>query len=93
MILDSRRYISPARVIRTRGESLRDKLISIRVNSRLFDEFNAIVKSKTRVSTYYGRKFIEYEGKMTYEGGGKYTVSDLLESALEEYVKANKMSK
>ena len=90
MILASLRYISPAQAARMRGESLRDKLISVRVNSRLLEEFNAIVKSKTRVSTYYGRKIIEYEGKTTYERGGKYTISDLLEAALEEYVKTNK---
>ena len=90
MTLASLRYISPARAIRTRGESLRDKLISIRVNSRLFDEFNAIVKSKTRVSNFYGRKIIEYEGKDTWSGGGKYSISDLLEAALEEYIKKNK---
>lgn len=69
---------------------MRDKLISIRVNSRLLDEFNAIVKSKTETSTYYGRKIITYEGKMTYAGGGKFTLADLLEGALEEYVKSNK---
>lgn len=70
---------------------MRDKLISIRVNFRLLNEFNVIVQSKTQVSTYYNRKFITYEGKMTYAGGGKYTVSDLLEEALEEYIKNNKV--
>ena len=70
---------------------MRDKLISIRVNSRLLNEFNAIVQSKTQVLTYYNRKFITYEGKAIYEGGGKYTVSDLLEEALEEYIKNNKV--
>lgn len=90
MILVSLRYISPARAARMRGESLRDKLISVRVNSRLLDEFNAIVKSKTRILIYYGRKIIEYEGKATYAGGGKYSISDLLEAALEEYIKKNK---
>ena len=69
---------------------MRDKLISIRVNSRLIDEFNAIVQTKTQVSTYYGRKIITYEGKDNYAGGGKFTLADLLEGALEEYVKSNK---
>ena len=69
---------------------MRDKLISIRVSSRLLDKFNSIVQTKTQVSTYYGRKVITYEGKMTYDGGGKFTVSDLLEEALEEYIKNNK---
>ena len=70
---------------------MRDKLISIRVNSRLLEQFNAIVQTKTQVSTYYGRKIITYEGKETYAGGGKFTVSDLLEKSLEEYIKNNKI--
>ena len=70
---------------------MRDKLISIRVNSRLLDEFNVIVKSKTQTSTYYGRKIITYEGKENYAGGGKFTVSDFLEKSLEEYIKNNRI--
>ena len=72
-----------------RGDHLRDKLISVRVDSRLLSKFDAIVKSKTNVSEYYGRKIIEYEGRSTYCGGGKYSVADLLEQALEEYIKKN----
>ncbi|MBE6645019.1 MAG: hypothetical protein E7612_06550 [Ruminococcaceae bacterium] len=68
---------------------MRDKLISIRVDSSLLSKFEAIVKSKTQVSTYYGRKIIEYEGRGTYFGGGKYSIADLLESSLKEYIKKN----
>ena len=68
---------------------MRDKLISIRVDSRLLSKFESIVKSKTQVRTYYGRKIIEYEGRATYSGGGKYSIADLLESSLEEYIKNN----
>ena len=68
---------------------MRDKLISVRVDSRLLSKFDAIVKSKTNVSEFYGRKIIEYEGRLSFYGGGKYSVADLLEQALEEYIKKN----
>lgn len=68
---------------------MRDKLISIRVDSRLLSKFESIVKSKTRITEFYGRKIIEYEGRATYSGGGKYSIADLLESSLEEYIKNN----
>lgn len=69
---------------------MRDKLISVRVNSRLLKQFNDIVNSKTQVIKCYGRNIYEYEGRREYAGGGKYTISDLLEKSLEEYVKNNK---
>ena len=72
-----------------RSFDLRDKLISVRVDSKLLSKFDSIVKSKTQVSTFYGRKIIEYEGRGTYSGGGKYSIADLLEHALEEYIKNN----
>ena len=64
---------------------MRDKLISVRVDSTLLAKFENIVKSKTKTETFYNRKFTYYEGVMT----GKYSIADLLESALIEYIKNN----
>ena len=69
---------------------MRDKLVTIRVSSRLLDKFQAIVASKTQVSTYAGRNFYSYEGRREYEvDGGKFTLGDLVENSLEEYIKKN----
>ena len=64
---------------------MRDKLISVRVDSTLLSKFEGIVKSKTKVETYSGRKIVYYEGVRD----GKYSIADLLESALLEYIKNN----
>ena len=64
---------------------MRDKIISVRVDSALLSKFESIVKSKTKVETYYGKKIIYYEGVCD----GKYSIADLLESALIEYIKNN----
>ena len=64
---------------------MRDKLISVRVDSTLLAKFENIVKSKTKIEVYYGKKIIYYEGVRD----GKYSIADLLESALLEYIKNN----
>ena len=64
---------------------MRDKLISVRVDSTLLAKFENIVKSKTKTEVCYNRKITYYEGFMT----GKYSIADLLESALLEYIKNN----
>lgn len=64
---------------------MRDKLISVRVDSTLLAKFENIVKSKSKTETFYNRKITYYEGFMT----GKYSIADLLESALMEYIKNN----
>lgn len=64
---------------------MRDKIISLRADSTLLTKFENIVKSKTKVETYYGRKIVYYEGVRD----GKYSIADLLESALLEYIKNN----
>lgn len=71
----------------------RDKLISVRVSSSLIDRFNVIVASKTQVEQYAGRNLYSYEGRrpsfFNGKDGGKYTIADLLEAALEEYIQKN----
>ena len=69
---------------------MRDKLISLRVNSQLVKRFESVVKSKTQVTTYAGRNHYTYKGQSAYWGGGKYTLADLLEAALEKYIAENK---
>ena len=64
---------------------MRDKIISLRVDSTLLTKFENIVKSKTKTEVYYGKKIIYYEGVRD----GKYSIADLLESALLEYIKNN----
>lgn len=48
---------------------------------------------QTDDTEYYVRKIIEYEGRSTYCVSGKYSVADLLEQALEEYIKKNSYKK
>ena len=69
---------------------MRDKIVAIRVSSRLLDKFNNIVASKTRTTTYAGRTFYEYEGRREFqENGGKFTLVDLVENSLKEYIERN----
>ena len=73
-----------------KGFVMRDKIVTIRVSSRLLDKFNNIVASKTQTTTYAGRIFYEYEGRREYQtNGGKFTLADLVENSLEDYIKKN----
>ena len=64
----------------------RDKTISVKVNSDLLEKFNKIVDSKTRRWEYAGRVHYDYLGQLS---SGKFSVGDLLEKALKEYVCSN----
>ena len=67
----------------------RDKIITVRVNSKLFDEVQKIIDSHTYGFELRGRNHYRYtDEKHTYHG--KYTIADLLESAMEEYIENSK---
>ena len=63
----------------------RDKIISVRVNSDLLDKVQKIIDSRTYTLEIRGRNHYRYksENRTEYE---KYTIADLLESAMWEYV-------
>ncbi len=63
----------------------RDKIISVRVDSSLLNEVQKIIDSRTYSYELRGRNQYRYkdENGTAYE---KYTIADLLESAMNEYV-------
>ena len=71
----------------------RDLTKSVKVNSVLLKQFNDIVESKTRRWDWCGR--IRYD--CVFSGGGlcsgKYSIADLLEKALIEFIDLNSIQK
>lgn len=71
----------------------RDKIISLRVKSDLYDKVNFIINQNTRCyETYATKKYYnELSGKYrNYENFyRKFSIADLLEIALEEFIKDN----
>jgi len=63
----------------------RDKIISVRVDSSLLNEVQKIIDSRTYSYELRGRNHYRYEDEngTAYE---KYTIADLLESAMKAYV-------
>lgn len=63
----------------------RDKIISVRVDSSLLNEVQKIIDSRTYSYELRGRNQYRYkdENGTAYE---KYTIADLLESAMKAYV-------
>ena len=71
----------------------RDKVISLRVNSKLVAEYQAIIDSQTKFyPTRGGRKFYVFEGaeRHSYEMYRKYTLADFLEDKLQEFINLHK---
>ena len=65
----------------------RDKLISVRVNARLLNEVKKIIDNKTEVyEGYGGRKLYTYHDSKRPNTWDKFTIADLLEEKLEEYI-------
>lgn len=65
----------------------RDKLISVRVNERLLNKVKEIIDSKTEVHEGYGaRKSYTYHDQKRPYKYDKFTVADLLEEKLKEYI-------
>ena len=65
---------------------MRDKVISLRVNSKLLGKVNDVISSRTQSFTGRGgRNYYTYR-----DGSGfaydKFTVADLLEDAMKKYV-------
>ncbi len=67
----------------------RDKIISVRVDSALLDEVQKIINSRTYVFELRGRNYYRYIDENGYSFN-KYTIADLLENAMHEYI--NKFS-
>ncbi len=63
----------------------RDKIISVRVDGSLLNKVQKIIDSRTYSYELRGRNHYRYkdENGTAYE---KYTIADLLESAMNEYV-------
>ncbi len=63
----------------------RDKIISVRVNSDLLDKVQKIIDSRTYIIEVRGRNIYHYKDENRHTQD-KYTIADLLESAMNEYV-------
>lgn len=64
----------------------RDKVISVRVNSELYDEVLKFIESKTKVYKCWNSNYYEYRDYKRRYWRGKFTVADLLEEKFEEYL-------
>ena len=65
----------------------RDKLISIRVDQKLYNKFIKIVDEHTKVYDSWGsRKMYDYCDPLLPHHYNKFTIADLLEIALKEYI-------
>lgn len=71
----------------------RDLTKSVKVNSDLVKKFDEIVESKTRRWNWCGRT--HYDCIFSGQGlsSGKYTIADLLEKALLEFINENSIQK
>lgn len=72
---------------------MRDKIISLRVRSDLYDKANMIINKNTSCYETYATKryYNELNGKYrNYEKfHRKFSIADLLEIALNEFIKEN----
>ena len=64
----------------------RDKNISVKVDSTLLKQVQKIIDSRTTVFEYLDRQHYHYLDENGYSHG-KYTIADLLEEAMREYIK------
>lgn len=64
----------------------RNKIISVRINSNLLEQVQEIIDSRTQIFEYRGIKHYHYIDENGYSHD-KYTIADLLESAMREYIK------
>ena len=72
----------------------RDKLISIRISSKLLNKFKKLTEEKTTISHYAGKNHHHYHGKTLkdlspYTYVDKYSLADVLEEALEMLLEKN----
>ena len=72
----------------------RDKLISVRISSKLLEKFKKLTDEKTEVSNYANRNHYHYRGKTLkdskyYHYVDKYSLADLLEEAIEILLEKN----
>lgn len=64
----------------------RDKIISIRVDSSLYDSFQAEVKRMTHESDLWYQSRYYYSDGIRTSSFNKFTVADLLEEAMKKYL-------
>ena len=64
----------------------RDKVISIRVNSDLLEQFQEEVKKCTLTSDLWGRSRYYYKDGIRPSEFKQFTISDLLEEAMQKYL-------
>ncbi len=63
----------------------RNKIISVRVNSALLEQVQKIIDSRTTVIEVRGINHYRYKDENGHSHD-KYTIADLLESAMREYI-------
>ena len=64
----------------------RDKVISVRVNSDLYNRVQKSIESKTRVYKCWTSNFYEYRDGKRMHVCGKFTIADLIEEKFREYL-------
>lgn len=63
----------------------RDKIISVRVNSNLYNQVQKIIDDRTTVFRGIKRNWYEYidENRFIHD---KFTIADILEKAMSDYI-------
>ena len=64
----------------------RDKVISVRVNSDLYNRVLKSIESRTIVYKLWNSNYYEYRDHKRRYFRGKFTVAELLEEKFEEYL-------
>ena len=72
----------------------RDKLISVRVSSKLYEKFLKLTKEKTTTYNYGNKNHHNYHGKTLKDRSyhtsiDKYSIADVLEEAIEILLEKN----
>lgn len=74
---------------------MRNKIITIRVNEQLYNEFLETVAKFTKIYTYdfpsrtENHHYTKFPDK-PYNGRGKYTLADLVDESMKEFIKKYK---
>ena len=64
----------------------RDKIISLRVNSKILQRVQEKINQHTQLNNYWGRNYYRYSDPIRHNTYEKFTVADLLEEKLQEYL-------
>lgn len=73
----------------------RNKIITIRVNERLYNDVKKIIDEKTEIYTVFYRNskknIYYYKGEENKMPFSKFSIADLVENAFKDFINSNKI--